>query len=68
MMQYFDNPADAARDLTASQFQAFKKLFLDFVSPLTAGAIDMELLKYQLKFGKILPSRANREYQLPTTT
>ena len=42
MMQCFDNPSDAARDLTASKFQAFKKLFVEFVSPLTEGAIEME--------------------------
>ena len=59
MMLCFEHATDATRDLTASQFQAFKKLFIEFVTPLTEGAIEVERLKFQLKYGKILPSLAS---------
>ena len=52
----FASPEDAARDLSATEFQDFKKAFVRFVTPFTAAAIEMEQVKFKLKFGSISSS------------
>ena len=54
MMKCFEHAADAAQDLAESQFQDFKKVIIEFVSTLTAEAIEIERSKLQPQFGKVI--------------
>ena len=56
LLYCFDQPTDAAHDMTAKDFQSFRKLFIKFVTPFTAAAIEMEQVKFKLKFGSIVSS------------
>ena len=56
MILFFASPQDADRDLSATEFQDFQKLFIRFVNPFTAAAIEMEQVKFKLKFGSVSSS------------